>query len=192
MDYSIQLAAENPDGSVLKYALRSISGKADGSDAKGQALRYGATLAFHQPALLPLLDALVNWGDAEDWEGLEEVLLRIAEESASFHRSDAMAWTLYYLAKAHASLPQELVDAVLRTRDCVALTLLLLYDDKAIRKKLQEFAGLLDSEDLYELDQYWLLLYEMHRRGLCKNPYGDDDTFSVLRAHDVAFLGELP
>ena len=32
MDYSIQLAAKHPSGSVLKYALRCISGKADGDE----------------------------------------------------------------------------------------------------------------------------------------------------------------
>lgn len=191
MDYSIQLASKHPEGSVLKYALRCVSEKAGGDDAKRQALRYGVTLAFHQPALLPLLDSLVNWDDPDELDELSDAVLQIGAESGKFHRSDAMSWSLYYLAKAHTDLPKELVDAVFRTRDCVALTILLLFDDKAIQRDLQAFARLLDPGDLYELDQYWLFLYEMYRRGLWKNPYGDDDTFSLLRTHDVAFLREL-
>jgi hypothetical protein len=163
----------------------------DTHDARRQALRYGVTLAFHQPALLPLLDSLVNCDDADELDELGEAVLQIARESAKFNRSDAMAWSLYYVAKAGIDLPQELSDSVFRTRDCVALTMLLLFGDKAIQKKLEAFARNLDPEDLYELDQYWLLLYELYRRNLWKNPYGGDDTFAELKAHGVAFLGAL-
>lgn len=191
MDYSIRLAAEHPEGSVLKYALRSIVGKAKSEEARQQALCYGVPLAFHQPALLPLLDELVNWEDPEGLKDLIDSLLQVASESAKFHRSDAMAWTLYYLLKAGAELPAELVDEVLQTRDCVALTILLLYGSDDIVKTLREFAASLDTADYYELDQYWLLLYELYRRGLTGNPYGKDDTFDILVQHDVVFVKEI-
>jgi len=152
MDYSMCLAAKHPHGSVLKYALRSITGKAQSLEARQQALCYGVPLAFHQPALLPLLDELVDWEDPDFLENFTDSLLRIASESAKFHRSDAMAWALYYLIKAGAELPPDLVNDILRTRDCIALTVLILHADEDIVTKLQGFAASLDPTDLYG---YW-------------------------------------
>ena len=191
MDYSVQLAAKHPEGSVLKYALRSITGKAKSPEAKQQALCYAIPLAFHHPALMPLLNGLADWDDLDSLDSFSDSLTRIGSESAKFHRSDAMAWAIYYLIKAGSELPSHLVDEILRTRDCTALTILLLHDDDEVVAKLQGFAASLDTADLYELDQYWLFLYELFRRGLAGNPYGQDDTFEVLLNHGVAFLEEI-
>lgn len=51
-----------------------------------------------------------------------------------------------------------------------------------------EFANGLDSTDLYELDQYWLLLYHLFLDGRIPNPYPDEEAFTVMKGSGVSFL----
>jgi hypothetical protein len=99
-----------------------------------------------------------------------------------------MAWSLYYLNMYKVSISKEIADEILASRDCVALVLLYLSSDAAHQVRVVEFAKSLDSADLYELDQYWLLLYELYREGKIANPYADEDAFEIMKDNGVSFL----
>lgn len=188
LNLAVKLAKHVPDGSVLKYALKSLLGRKLEIMAEFDILPYALTLSFHQPVLLPLLEKLLS---ATLFPGAflyGDQLQRLALENARFRRSDGMAWSLYYLNKYKVSINKNVIDEVIATRDCVAMVMLYLSGDEAIQTIVIEFVKTLDTADLYELDQYWLLLYELYREGKITNPYADEDAFDILKDNSVSFL----
>ncbi len=56
--------------------------------------------------------------------------------------------------------------------------------------KVKSFVdSVIASKDLYKLDSYWLLLYELFRDGVIPNPY-DDDVFQILKDNGVYFVAD--
>ena len=96
-------------------------------------------------------------------------LLNIVNEHAINKRSDAMTWVLYYLNKLSQSIPTETAKNVIKSEDCIAILFLYLsnqYDDEIVT-----FCNGLDKSDLFLLDQYWLLLYQLFFDDKITNPY---------------------
>jgi hypothetical protein len=120
--------------------------------------------------------------------GYGEDVRRLATDNARFGRSDGMAWTLHYLNKYAVPIDNQLADEVLGSRDCVALLMLYLSGDANHQANVVKFAASLDQSDLYELDQYWLLLYELFRAGAIASPYKKEDAFEVMANNSVSFV----
>lgn len=188
LNLAVKLAKESPDGSVLKYALKSLLGRKLEFMAEFDILPYALTLSFHQPVLLPLLEKLLAATLVPGLFLYGEQLQRLALENAKFRRSDGITWSLYYLNKYKVAVSKEVADKVIASRDCAALVLLYLSGDAAYQKRVIEFAQALDRSDLYGLDQYWLLLYELFREGKIASPYEDEDTFESMKDNNVSFL----
>lgn len=188
LNLAVRLAKEVPDGSVVKYAAKALVRQKLNFMAKLDVLGYILTLSFYQPTLLPLLgplfDATLLFGRLR----YPAELQRLASENSRFRRSDGMAWTLHYLNKYSIPIEQRVADEVLASRDCVALLLLYLSGDAKHQAKVVQFANGLDSSDLYELDQYWLLLYELFRVGAIASPYKDEDAFDIMKDSSVSFI----
>ena len=51
-----------------------------------------------------------------------------------------------------------------------------------------DFAKSLDTSEHYDLDQYWLLFYQLYFAGRIGNPYRDEDAFPTLKNLGVTFL----
>lgn len=188
LNLAVRLAQQTPDGSVLKYALKSLVSRKLGFMADVDILQYGLTLSFHHPVLLPLLEKLF---DSTMFAGkflYARELQQLALEHARLRRSDAVAWTLYYLNKYGVSVEAACADEILASRDCVSLLLLYLSGDPLHQTRVLSFVGRLDLVDLYELDQYWLLLYELFRAGKIASRYKDEDAFEIMAANAVGFI----
>ena len=188
LNLAVRLAKDAPDGSVLKFALKGLLGRKLEFMAEFDILPYALTLSFHQPVLLPLLEKLLAATLLPGAFLYGEQLQRLALENARFRRSDGLAWSLYYLNKYEVSISKNVVDEVMASRDCVALLLLYLSGDVDNQANVIEFAKSLNSADLYEIDQYWLLLYELYREGKITNPYADEDAFKIMKDNGVSFL----
>jgi len=187
LNLAVGIANVTPDGSVLKYALKSVMRRLE-PNAKLDLLRYALTLSFHQTALLPLLgpllDAAVTLGKFQ----FGHELLRIALENARCRRSDGIAWSLYYLNKHGVPIDAEIASEIILTRDCIGLLLLYQSGDISHKRAVLDFVNSLDRSALYELDQYWLLLYQLYFAKQIQNPYTDEDAFENMRANDLSFL----
>jgi hypothetical protein len=68
------------------------------------------------------------------------------------------------------------------------LLLLYLSGEAKHQERVLNFAKELDPSDLYELDQYWLLLYQLFFDKVLTSPYTDEDAFEVLLAEGVSFV----
>lgn len=188
LNLAIRLAKEVPDGSVVKYAMRALIRQKLTFMAKTDVLRYVLTLSAYQPTLLPSLEGLFADTTLLGLFSHGDELLYLARDNARFRRSDGMAWCLFYLNKYGVPIDADTADQVLGSRDCVALLQLYLSGDKNHQASVVKFVNDLDANDPYELDQYWLLSYELFCAGAVKNPYKSDATFKILKDNDVSFV----
>jgi len=184
IDYAVQLKKKTPDGSVLKFAVKSIVYQLDGR-AVTPVLEYLLNLSRFYPLLLPQLEHLLSHVDvnSESYAGnLNSILI----DNAINRRSDGMCWALYYLNKHNLVISYESVEEVIKSRDCMAI--LLLHVAGVFEDEVKAFVDSLDSSDLYELDQYWVLLYQRFLDGKGPNPYPGDACFQILKDKEVNFV----
>lgn len=184
IDYAVKLNQTTPDGSVLKFAVKSIMYRLDEA-AKLQVLDYLLNLSRFYPLLLPCLDYLLDSDEAEP-KDYESHLNTIVRENAVERRSDGMAWGLYYLNKHKLEIDEEIAKQVIASRDCIAI--LCLYLSGKFTAEVKGFVSTLDDTDLYELDQYWLLLYQLFFDKKIPSPYKSEKAFELLKKEDVSFV----
>ncbi len=188
LNLAVQVAKSSPDGSVLKYALKSVIRQKFEFMAQFDVIRYALTLSFHQTALLPLLESLFAATLFGDIFLYGEELSRLALENAINRRSDGMAWTLYYLNKYKVEIDESIALEIVESRDCIALLLLFQCGHAEHQAKVLAFVAALDKSSLYDLDQYWILLYQLHLVDAVPSPYADEDAFEIMKVNGVTFL----
>ncbi|ENZ1248395.1 antiviral reverse transcriptase Drt4 [Pseudomonas aeruginosa] len=186
LDYAVHLNRAEPDGSVLKLAAGLICHRAQGSTA-ATVFDYALNLSWHYPILLPLLEKIDVTSEYYDTDLVVEKFDKILEVNALHRRSDGMCWALYYLKQLKSYPSPENIALVIESGDAAAITLLSGFDagvDAAVA-----FANeLVQSSTLYELDQYWILLYQLFFHDRIGNPYEDEPTFEILKKYDVQFV----
>lgn len=188
LDGALELSRKVPDGSVLKYAVRTLTRRGLEDRAALDVLRYVINLSFHHPILIPLLGEIVDVAGPTRSPRYGRELERLAKESATYRRSDGLAWSLYLMHRFGLTPSKKIVDATLASRDCVALLVLFLSDDSTAQAEVVRFAKGLPRDDHYELDRYWLLSYELFARGQGRLPGALDPSFSVLKKRKVSFV----
>ncbi|WP_417816355.1 antiviral reverse transcriptase Drt4 [Thalassospira alkalitolerans] len=181
---ALNLNKSTPDGSVLKYAIHLIIDHVH-EDSKSAVFSALLELSFHYPVLIPYLQKLIESGPSLHELGAAEFIEKIAFENVKRHRSDGISWPLHILKTAGIPPSNELSDAILKSRDCLALTLL--SDFEIDRTNLIEFCKDVANADNYSKDNYWLLLYQMYIQNELKNPY-NDSVFATIQQHDVNFV----
>ena len=199
MDLAVRVAEHNPGGSVMKYGLKALansvlsSTSVASSDTVEMFVKYAANLAFHQPALVPLMERLFDKHLALSGRFRYGSELRsIICENARRARSDAVAWGLYLATKYKVTLKDCCYDKILNAGDCVCLLLMYIGGSQAERARVIGFANSLDKQDLYEIDQYWLLLYQLFAEGVVSDPYAANPSqatpFSIMKSEGVSFV----
>jgi hypothetical protein len=181
---AIEINKETPDGSVLKYAISIVIPHLD-ENAPFHLLEPLLNLSWHFPVLLPLLDQLLKQSGMNT-KNCEAQLNSIIIENADKNRSDGMSWPIHMMLIDGLTCNENAAKEVILSKDCVAITLLLemqFYNDLII-----EFANsIVDLNDDYEKDRYWLLIYQLFYKGLIGDPY-NDGVFDCLKSFDVNFV----
>lgn len=186
LDYAVHLNKAEPDGSVLKLAAGLICHRAQG-DTAATVFQYILSLSWHYPTLLPLLEKVDATSDYYDKEAVSKKFNGILETNALHRRSDGMCWALYYLKQLSSQPTQQNIELVIQTCDATAIALLSNFEagvDAAVAYANQ----VTENCTLYELDQSWILLYQLFFHEKINNPYADDPIFEILKKHDVQFL----
>ncbi|MBF0348952.1 MAG: RNA-directed DNA polymerase [Magnetococcales bacterium] len=188
LEFALALSKKYPEGSVMKFAMKTLTKKPLDSSAKCAVFNYGLGLAFHHPLLLPFLDR--SLADCKLLHDVSKKLNMIVREHARLHRSDGMTWGLYLLVKYHATIEECTADVIIGTAD--AMSIAVLYWSGQHLDKVKTFVKDLVGKDLYKLDAYWLLLYEVFRKKDISNPYRNSDceVFQVLKERGVYFLAD--
>lgn len=186
LDFAVHLNKETPDGSVLRYAIGAIASRGT-SDVAIAIFNYTLNLAWHFPALLPLLEKIDARSDAYDVDVTHEKLNKIITINALHRRSDGMCWALYYLKQLNREPGEDEIKEVIKSKDCAAITMLCKFNNSIALAK--EYAlRVIEKATLYELDQNWLLLYELFLHNHINNPYQAESTFDILKKYDVSFF----
>jgi hypothetical protein len=189
LNYAVSLAKQFPDGSVMKYALRSILKQPLDNDARIDALHYALQLCFYHPILIPLLSDILNKLDREDVSIYSEQLQALALQNALFHRSDGMVWIMHYLNIHGMDVRADVASEILRTKDSLGLLLLYLSDNENHKTNVTQLASsIVDGGDNFEMDQHWLLMYQLYLDGQIRNPYPDEDCFDILKDANISFI----
>ncbi len=187
LDRAQAIAAEEPDGSVLKYAVKALLGGGIQPGVEYEVLPQILNLAFYHPILLPYLNGpFARLSQANFIFG--PLVHEIALENSRRRRSDGLCWALFYLIRHRIAIQNNLAQAVIDSRDCLAILLLSLSGDPTHRTRVINFTNGLNAPDAYELDQYWLLLYELFFDDLIVSPYSNERAFEYLKTSGVRFL----
>ena len=171
LDYALALQEKNSDGSVLKFTLKSLINKAT-PKAKIALLDYSVNLTMHYPILLPLLGDLLSIAKREPNDGYYKSLIFTLNKCVINKNSDGMVWCLFYIAKYYTmTLSDSIAKDIIGTGDTIAITTLYLY--KSHQNKVIEFCKSILQMSLFDIDQYWLLLYQVFFDEKIENPYKD-------------------
>ncbi|MDP5137923.1 RNA-directed DNA polymerase, partial [Rheinheimera baltica] len=192
LDFAVQLSEKYPDSSVLKYAATAIDNAGHFLFETVNPINYLLSIAFHRVEILPLLskqleNAYMRSGENfHDVTGVNDKLIQILRENVKYQRSDGMAWSLYHLGRFDVPIELQLAETVLNTTDPLAISALY-WGYQQFRPQVIAYCQSLDTNDLYELDKHWLLLYQVFLDGGITNPY-QDQVFETLQQHQVTFM----
>ena len=182
LDYAINLQRLNPEGSVLKYATRSLVGKIDQDNAEIY-LSYLVSLAFHNPILLPILcEVAMNHKDIATDQNFEPVVKR----HIKFKRSDAICWSLFFMGMCNNKIDDALAKAVIETKDCMSMAMLIAMNQH--QEKVVEFLNALNKATQYDCDQYWMLIHELAEDVPNFAEYCRNTGLTYLREKGVRFI----
>ena len=198
LDYTIRIAKGFPDGSVFKYGIKSLIGVVTSSESSAEyevinlVLRYILSLSFHHAVLLPTLERLFDIMLAVDESfRFSSELQGLLREHVRFRRSDAISWVLYFFIKYSVPL-DDLGSEIVESEDCIPMLLLYRLGNPKHQDLVIDFANQIDRADLYKLDRFWLVLYQLYRHGRIPNPYGTaksgGGTFETLKSEGVSFI----
>ena len=177
LDYAVDKQAISPDGSVIKYAAKTIVRDIDDKTVD-IVLKYLLGLCIKYPILIPVLNTLFEKVNTNNGFVYTSQLIKILDEHTINRRSDAMAWTLHYLNKFSQPIPSDTAKAIIASSDCVAI--LMLYLSRQYDNEVIAFCNGLDKTDIFLLDQHWLLLYQLFLDGKITNPYTDVNAYVDL------------
>lgn len=191
LNYAVSLNRLEPDGSVLKYATRALSGKL-GRSSRGLYCQYVLNLAIHVPVVLPVLGEVVNGSGIAFEDG---ALAKLLARHVEYRRSDSVGWTLYLYHLTGASVKRDAAKAVVKSEDCMSMAALLAIGQHetlvaaAVRN--------LDPTDLFALDRYWILLHELQRLDMLPrdgrfDTYLEQSGLKALNDRGVSFLTAPP
>jgi hypothetical protein len=185
LDHAIRLNNETPDGSVIKFAVAAIAGRVK-DQAAANVFQSVLNLAWHYPILLPYLEKIDVHSDQYDQGVLAEKLNAIIDVNVAYRRSDGVCWALYYLERIKAVPSEYAISGIIESKDGVAIAMLSNFS--AAIDRVVEYAKSFLEANLYAMDQNWLLLYQLYRRGLIENPYAEEKAFEILKQYDVDFF----
>jgi len=190
LDYAVGLEKEVKEGSIIKYAVKTIH-KRINQKHKKIFLEHLLYLAQHYPVIVPVISETLNSVLANDPEySCESTLLFLLSESITNQRSDSVSWLLHYLIKHKRGINDELSGMIIENEDCVPILMLSLM--KEHEANVVDFCNkVIDKKDNYEIDKYWLLLYQLFYQGKVANPYEDQEdqkVFNKLKERKVDFI----
>lgn len=183
---AILINKNTPDGSVLKYAIQLIIEHLN-DDAPLSIYRAVLNLSWHYPILIPYLDHLIDKSELTNDE-IEPHLTKLIEDNCILVRSDGICWPLYIMKKNNIPPSEDVIQAVLSSKDCVALVIL---NSMVNNNDIVAFANnVVATRDKYYIDNYWLLLYQLFREGKITDVDDNVDAFIILRDNGVNFIPE--
>jgi hypothetical protein len=191
LDYAIELQKNHVDGSVIKYALRSLASKIDETNIN-EFLSYALNLSYHYPVILPIICEVVNKNKISIKKRVIKELLSVNfRQHLKYKRSDAICWCLYCAGLINLDIGKKTAENIIYSCDCMSIAMLLSFG-KHIDLVLEFVNGLADKPT-YDKDQYWILIQELGSQ--IKNQelkkYYNETGLKFLADNNVYFIYDI-
>ena len=184
LDLAVDLQKRYPEGSVLKYATRTLanSKKFDGNSADF-FLKYLISLAVHRPSVLPILCQVAK----QNGVGSDLDISPVLKQSIKFQRSDAICWSLYFMGIWGQKIDDHFAKKIIETGDCMSMAMLI-----ALKQHKEKVVDFLNTEirhdSYYHCDRYWILLHELASDCPQFKKYRGDSGLKFLMEKKVHFI----
>ena len=156
LDLAVDLQKRYPEGSVLKYATRTLANsKKFDKNSADFFLKYLIALAVHRPSVLPILCQVAKENDV----GSDLDITPVLKQSIKFRRSDAICWSLYFMGIGDQKVSEDLAEKIIETEDCMSMAMLIAL--KQHKEKVVDFLATITPDSYYHCDRYWILIHEL-------------------------------
>jgi hypothetical protein len=190
LDLAVDFQSRWPADNVLKYAATYLMNRVNAYNAY-PFVEYLLQLAFHNASVLPLIAEVL---DDYKIELDNEVLERLLDFHLKYRRSDVACWLLLIMHLNGGKASKAAATEIIKQGDCLPMALMA--TAKNHRKKIDKFLLNVDETQNYEMDQYWLLIYNRARQ----NPrvkarfkkYLDETGLTFLESEGVRFTRTKP
>ena len=186
LDSAVDLQKRYPEGSVLKYAARTLANSKKKEFDKNSAsffLEYLIAIAVHTPSVLPILCQVAKEHNVGSKLTIEPVL----KQSVKFRRSDAICWCLYFMGICDLAVSDKLATAIIETEDCMSMGMLIALNQR--REKVIDFLdNKINACSGYDCDKYWILIHELAPDCRKFNRYRGESGLKFLREKNVHFI----
>lgn len=185
LDFAIELMLdENNDASILNYAIKIISNKNLGINAKD----YYSKQIHHLVLLYPYLVNFIEYDVFESHNISKEIIKKISIDIYNYGLKkksyEASTYAIYWAMKYDFKLDiNTLKFDSIDSNDCIFMMIAYLYDKKHERKlylkEYKDHAKVLKSEDF---DRYWIFIYELL-------PWNElTDNYRVMKGNNLTFI----
>ena len=184
LDLAVDLQKHYPEGSVLKYATRTLANSKEFDENSADFfLKYLIALAVHRPSVLPILCQVSKKNNV----GSDLEIFSVLEQSIKFQRSDAICWSLYFMGINGQEVNNDLAKKIIETGDCMSMGMLIAL--KQHQEKVVNFINTTITPDsYYRCDQYWILLHELVSDCPQFKRYRGDSGLKFLIENKVHFI----
>ncbi len=189
LDIALDLMKKNKDNSaILNYTIKVLSNKSLTNNAKKYFINTVHHLILLYPYLIPLLDKNIFESFKVPAKDIEQISKNIFKMGKDKKRYEAMSYAVYFAIKNNFKISGDLFKIADKNRDAVFMLLAYLHDKKFSRstnfntttlgKKYKELAKSL----LYDIDEYWIFIYEVLTVGLLK------DEWKSMKKQKISFI----
>ncbi len=187
LDLAVDLQKHYPEGSVLKYATRTLANsKKFDENSADFFLKYLIALAVHRPNVLPILCQVAKENDV----GLDLDITPVLKQSIKFQRPDAICWSLYFMGIVGQKVSDDLAEKIIGAADCMSMAMLIAL--KQHREKVVDFLNTtIACDSYYHCDQYWILIHELTADCSKFKPYRGDSGLKFLMEKKVRFVKSI-
>lgn len=185
IDFALELMLkEDSDAAIINYAIKTLSNKYLGINAKEYYIKQIHHLVLLYPYLINLLE--VNVFDAHDIHNsiIKKIAVDIYEFGVKKKCYEACSYALYWAIKYNFELPIPSVksDSIVSS-DCLFLLIAYRYDLKNNKPfYLKEYKDEAKRLKLIEFDRYWLFIYEV----LSWSELSDN--FRLMKKNNITFI----
>ena len=176
---------ENENNSILKYAIKVLSGYTLTENAK----RYEEKTIFHlcliYPYLIPLLEEYVFKPCETSIEDITFLSQKIYEKGLEINNFEMSSYALYYAIKYGFVICNVNEEQIIEKNDCILLLLTYIFakrnKNKGMLSKLKNHAKKL-ALNISDFEKNWLFVYEV----LPKNELQDE--WKALKNKGISFV----
>lgn len=197
IDQAIDSQDHTEEDGALRFALVALEERLNTGNAEELTKDHQEMLAdrllnigFIRPIAVGMACRLLFAIGTDAVKQRESVLNLILREHVRNRRTDAATWLLYTLIRHAVAVDDTTVETIVESKDCMTLSLLTLGPKHRLQvEKFLEDYERRDPPD-YLRDEYWLLYYQLLRKGT-KVPGVPDEyyaEFQPLIDGDVSFI----